>query len=351
MRILLRHPVPARFRPPRSRPGTATHLTLVPLSTPVEIPEVSPGTMAFRNSYHTDGLREFAVHAGRCWETVLVSHLGISGADRPATPAAVAQWLSGPGGGKLRRQGTPLAGRLLAAFGDVTGTAPPDASARKVLTDHTELVRAAAAAYVGDHLATDGTSVYAARPMPVIDPLARNGEGAILHEPPRSFGPAVFEPSRTEAIPPYLAAVGRSDGSGPTRDALARCFGTATPYRDDDLAVFVNDVPRLVSNLSRTLADRLAPDERRTLRARIALLEPHAELGLVGAVPAGSWADVVALARDAAAVLALAAPDPRRRSEATRIVAYADHAALPALRLGALPDEDLADLAALAPGR
>jgi hypothetical protein len=355
VRVLVRHPVPVRWRPPRA---PSDRHALMAATTPVEVPEFAESDMVRRREAvsHKGVTLRFSVHAGRCWFPVPRHGLCAGWTGATATPRDLASYLSErpgtPGFAVLER--SPLLGPTIrkgshAPWGDDL----PDSVLSRAASDLTEPVRRALRHWIPTNFAVAGDAVYASCPLPVYAPHAEFSR--LLMSPPREVGSKGFglvvEPSRLGLAPSYLRRMGARAAVPEEVEEFFLGMGDI-PFQGHDLAVFANDGPVQAEAIAANVAGQAWARELdlSPLDPHLARLAPYADLGRVGAVPVEDYAALTETLRDALAAIRGLVPRDRNPRPLNWLRAYADCVAAPAVGVGSIPEEDAETLAGLARG-
>ena len=360
MRLTVSHPVPVRWRPPRARRDRIAYRAE---ATPVEIPEVAPGT--FRADAATGSAlgfsRSYAVHDGGAWIPVQPCHLEreYAGAGRAVTLAEAAAFLAGrtiAAAGGLGRAGTPLGGMGLAGAGPSVepGATLPDAVLRLARQDHAGAARAALARYVARNLATDGEALWMRVCPPVLVPCHTP---AVTIELPWyvSRGPA-FPPHRADEARRFaLFACERTKAYETLKAAAVRVRGLDPAlYGELDLDHYLDGAPGVLEHAAGRLRLRLSESGQvlpEPVERALDRLAPLADLGRIGAIAPDRRGEAVDLTLAAARAIRAACPAGYCPESLPWIETYHEHVARP--RLAALapspPAEDLDGIGRLTP--
>ena len=357
MRVTCLHPVPVRWRPPRSQRDRHAFLGL---RTPVDIPEVESPPPTF--GIHTPkGTQTCYVHGGVAYDMMTEADLiATSTSSVPIRPEALANHLGAcrEAPGRAFRQGTPLrAATPDAAAG--SGSELPRSVLQRAGEDHAEAARTALARHVARTFLVDGSRVYARRPLPVIAPhdfpdKQPSRAPDILGR--RAYG-IHFEPARFPEMVSYLKRMGyRGYQSKPEEMTVGfhRDFDvpSAIRYGDDDLALWVNGAPALVEAMhlgALDLADKYG-DDFPSITPPVERLRRFADLGLVGAIDPADHGTVTELLGDAIDALRAAIPMNHPQPPLNWLKAYSDVVARPLLVAKPAAEADLDDLIGLLPG-
>lgn len=353
MRALVGHPVPVRWRPPRS--GT-DRIDFQVARTEVEIPEAATAELGEERSYvlaPDDAPSRYHVFEGRAYELVTAGAFG-DGSPRRHRPAPIDLVLS------ALADRSDMPAHPFEGLTPLTGGPHPHPSgagedlAPHVLAasaaDNTAAAREALRAYAARSLLlVDGRELFLRRGLPVLAPTLAP---PYLPRPPRSLdGGPVFEPSR------YILLT-RFRESARVPDTVSKLIMPwhsrfhAEPYQDDDLDLWIQDGPRAVERLRDALARR-RPDAAGALLGTeplIAPLLPYADLGRIGAVPASERHVVSDLMGRALAGIRAAIPDGYDPPRLRWMLAYHERVGHRAFPAPAPPDEDLDALSGMAPG-
>ena len=357
MRILVSHPVPVRWRPPRAR---ADRVAYRAETTAAELPEVSgPFGEPFSLGTLFGKPLDYRLHDGGLWREVSGKDLA-QGANGAASLDDVIAFLRGRGPGApgfgLARNGTPLSGTSYPAPGkpDPHGIALPDRVMALAREDHTAACREALARHMRDNVATDGRSVYVRVSPPVIMP------GCLPMSHPElpwyaTRGPG-FRPHQEKLIRRYVAISGinaRPEYIDQGLERLPPCDGAL--YGEMDVGHFVNGAPALLGLAGSLLSARLEGRGEGMPREAVAALDrltSLGDLGLVGAIPRERWAEAVELTQAAAGGLRAAIADGYRSEFLGPVEAYMYLVAEPwagPRPAPAIPEEDADSLGGLSP--
>lgn len=358
MRIRVVHPVPVRCASPRSSRDLIAYRAE---ESPVELPEVEPGTFArkLREVRVLNGARRLSWYAGTAWRPVRESDVGDAASPNTAPLRAVLAALGSGGrfpGIHVARPGTPLRGTgYPAAEQGTRGEALPDGLARRARADHGEAVRAALATFVSENLATDGAGLWVRTCPPVLTPanLPRFSDTLPWY---CTMGPS-FPPGRRDDIAAFVERAGmraRPNLPGWEEELGRMPVFPEAAYAEMDLSQFVNGAPTLLERAAELLMRKLgrpAAPFPAEVAAALERLRPLGDLGLVGAIPRARWAEAVEATLSAASALRAACPEGYRPEFLPWVESYHRLVAAPRLAAGAeaIPEDDLEGLGRLAP--